>query len=182
MLVNGISDLRRSRRFTALSTWYCDLPYAILERLASSRDSSEYHETLHTRRRLDLGVPTARPDVQNPRPLDSGVPLCPWGRPGLAVPRARQRKRQHRGVALWHCRPFGEREGYRPQSGAPRVDPRTKPLGRADGCAHRRVAGERLRSGNLPRLAAPDLRLRSGGARTDGRCPQTGWMAVGART
>jgi hypothetical protein len=32
--------------------------------------------------------------------LDSGVPHCPLGRPGLAVLGARQRQRQHRGVAV----------------------------------------------------------------------------------
>jgi len=30
-------------------------------------------------------------------------------------------------------------------------------------------------------LLLPDLRVRSNGARADGRCPQPGWMAGGAR-
>ena len=37
---------------------------AILRRLATSTGSNERHETVRTRRRLDVGVPAARPDVQ----------------------------------------------------------------------------------------------------------------------
>jgi 2-polyprenyl-3-methyl-5-hydroxy-6-metoxy-1,4-benzoquinol methylase len=56
----------------------------VLNRKAGSRDSKEHREALHTGRRLSRRVQTARPDVEDSGPLDTGIPhhAC---RRGLAL-------------------------------------------------------------------------------------------------
>src|SRR3954447_11770440 len=74
-------------------------------------------------------------------------------------------------IAEWLCGtvgPSGGRATGHLRHGAPRPGPRAEPHRAAAGCPREPAAGEHLRSGHLPRVAAPDLRACPCRARADG--------------